>query len=68
MEVCVMGICGPGESGRVGCIRSRVWGVSVGAGGEEVGVIGGWTDVDVLGGGWTRESGVGGFEGVGLMS
>ena len=47
-----------GESGRVGCIRSRVQGVSVGAGGEEVqvGVFGGWTDVGVLGGGWTRES------------
>ena len=29
-----------GESGRVGCIRSRVYGVSVGAGGEEVGVLG----------------------------
>ena len=25
-----------GESGRAGCIRSRVYGVSVGAGGEEV--------------------------------
>ena len=44
--------------------------MSVGAGGEEVqvGVFGGWTDVGVLGGGWTRESVVGGFEGVGLMS
>ena len=33
------GLCGGemwGESGRVGCIRSRVLGVSVGAGGEEV--------------------------------
>ena len=30
----------------------------------EVGVIGGWIDVGVLSGGWTRESGVGGFEGV----
>ena len=30
--------------------------MSVGAGGEEVqvGVFGGWTDVGVLGGGWTR--------------
>ena len=40
-----------------------------------MGVFGGWTDVGILGGGWTRESGgglgrvgVGGFEGVGLMS
>ena len=33
----------------------------MGAGGEEVqvGVFGGWTDVCVLGGGWTRESGGG---------
>ena len=47
-----------GESGRVGCIRSRV---SVGASGEEVevGVFGVWIDVGVLGGGWTRESGGG---------
>ena len=33
------GLCGGeiwGESGRAGCIRSRVYGVSVGAGGEEV--------------------------------
>ena len=47
-----------GESGRVGCIRSRV---SVRAGGEEVqvGIFGGWTDVGVLGGGSTRESGGG---------
>ena len=31
----------------------------MGADGEEVqvGVLGGWTDVGVLGGGWTRESG-----------
>ena len=42
----------------------------MGADGEEVqvGVLGGWTDVGVLGGGWTRDRGVGGFEGVGLMS
>ena len=54
----------------IGCIRSRVYGVSVRASGEEVevGVFGGWIDVGVLGGGWTRESGVGRFEGVGLMS
>ena len=33
------------------------------------GVFGGWTDVFFLGGGWTRQrGGVGGFEGVGLMS
>ena len=34
----------------------------MGAGGEEVlvGVFGGWTDVGVLGGGWSRESGGGG--------
>ena len=38
-----------GESGRVGCIRSRVYGVSVGASGEEAGVFGGWIDVGVLG-------------------
>ena len=32
----------------------------MGAGVEEVqGVFGGWTDVGVLGGGWTRESGGG---------
>ena len=33
----------------------------MGAGGEEVqvGVFGGWTDVGVLGGGWTMESGGG---------
>ena len=33
----------------------------MGAGGEDVqvGVFGGWTDVGVLGGGWTRESGGG---------
>ena len=33
----------------------------MGAGGEEVQVVvfGGWTDVGVLGGGWTRESGGG---------
>ena len=33
----------------------------MGAGGEEVqvGFFGGWTDVGVLGGGWTRESGGG---------
>ena len=39
----------------------------MGASGEEVqvGVFGGWIDVGVLGGGWTRVSG---FEGVGLMS
>ena len=43
-------------------------GVSVGASGEEVGVLEGWIDVGVLCGGWTRESGVGRFEGVGLMS
>ena len=33
------GLCGGeiwGESGRAGCIRSRVYGVSVVAGGEEV--------------------------------
>ena len=48
-----------GESGRVGCIRSIVQGVSVGASGVEVGVFGGWIDVGVLGGGWTRESGGG---------
>ena len=50
-----------GESGHVGCIRSRVQGVRVGASGEEVqvGVFGGWIDVGVLGGGWTRESGGG---------
>ena len=24
VEICMMGICGGGESGRVGCIRSRV--------------------------------------------
>ena len=48
-----------GESGRVGCIRSRVYGASVGTSGEEVGVFGGWIDVGVLGGGWTRESGGG---------
>ena len=46
-----------GESGRVGCIRSRVWGVSVGASAAEVEVFGGWINVGVLGGGWTRESG-----------
>ena len=28
-----------GESGRVGCIRSRVQGVSVGPSGEEVGLL-----------------------------
>ena len=35
--------------------------MSVGAGGEgvQVGVFGGWTDVGVLGGGSTRESGGG---------
>ena len=38
-----------GESGRVGCIRSRVYGVSVGAGGEGEGVLEGWTDVGDLG-------------------
>ena len=32
---------------------------SVEASGEEVGVCGGWIDVGVLGGGWTRESGGG---------
>ena len=31
------------------------------------GVLGGWIDVGVLSGGWTRESGVGRFEG-GLKS
>ena len=31
--------------------------MSVAASGEEVGVFGGWIDVGVLGGGWTRESG-----------
>ena len=40
----------------------------MGASGEEVEVFGGLIDVGVLGGGWTRESGVGRFEGVGLMS
>ena len=29
----------------------------MGAGGEEVGVLAGWIDVDVLGGEWTWESG-----------
>ena len=33
-----------------------------------MGVLGVWIDVGVLGGGWTRESGVVRFEGVGLMS
>ena len=33
--------------------------MSVGASGEEVEVFGGWIDVGVLGGGWTRESGGG---------
>ena len=35
--------------------------MSVGAGGKEVqvAVFGGWTDVGVIGGGWTRESGGG---------
>ena len=44
-----------GESGRVGCIRSRVYGVSVGAGGEGEGVLEDWTDVGDLGCGWTWE-------------
>ena len=43
-----------GESGRVGCIWSGVQGVSVGAGGEGEGVLGGWTDVGVLSGEWAR--------------
>ena len=40
----------------------------MGAGGEEVqvGVFGGWTDVGVLGGGWTRESGGGRVRGGGI--
>ena len=38
------------------------------ASGEGVVVLGGWTDVAVLGGEWARESGVGRFEGVGQMS
>ena len=40
-----------------------MWGESgrVGASGEEVGVFRGWIDVGVLGGGWTRESGIGGY-------
>ena len=29
----------------------------MGASGEEVVALGGWIDVGVLGGGWTRESG-----------
>ena len=37
----------------------------MGASGEEVGALGGWIYVGVLGG---LESGVGRFEGVGLMS
>ena len=31
-------------------------------------LVGGWTYVGVIGGKWDRESGVGRFEGVGLMS
>ena len=46
-----------GESGRVGCILSRVYGVSVGAGGEGEVVFGGWTDVGDLGGEWAIQSG-----------
>ena len=42
----------------VGCIRSKVLGVSVGAGAEEVGVSGGWIDVGILGGGWTDSRGL----------
>ena len=43
------------ESGRVGCIRSRVYGVSVGAGGEGEGVLGGGLDrCGCLGGEWAR--------------
>ena len=38
----------------------------MGASGEEV--PGRRIDVGVLGGGWTRRVGMGGFEGVGLMS
>ena len=48
MDVCVMEYVG--ESGRVGCIRSRV---SVGACGEGEGFFlggGSWTDVGDLGG------------------
>ena len=40
----------------------------MGASGDEVGVFGGWIDVGVLGGAWTRKSGVGMPEGAGLMS
>ena len=36
----------------------------MGASGEEVEVFGGWIDVGVLGGGWTRESGVCRFKGL----
>ena len=46
-----------GESGRVGCIRSRVYG----AVGEGEGVSGDWTDVGDLGGDWAWESEGGGF-------
>ena len=35
----------------------------MGANGEEVEVFGGWIDVGVLGGGWTRESGGAGSRG-----
>ena len=40
----------------------------MGAGGEEVkvGDFGGWTDVGVLGGGWTREWGRAGSRGLDL--
>ena len=40
-----------------------MWGLA-----ERKGGLGGWIDLGVLGGEWTRESGVGWFEGVGLMS
>ena len=52
-----------GESARVSCIGSRVYGVSVGAGGEVEGVLGDWTYVGDLCGVW-----VGTNEGVGLMN
>ena len=42
-----------GESGRVGCIRSRVWAL---AERKWRSWWGGWIYVGVLGGEWTRES------------